>query len=363
MLRGNIEEQEGNKNSIDPMMIQIEWRDRYPKMGLDGKYVGDQYMICADIPSKMFLRKGAKYRLLGSKKESQLQHPQRDSQGNVVSYTLDASSELLAQLCRDDNGKCTFPSLVELEQNVKCFGVECSLDIVQVVQVHGIYYEYVKPACINFPFFDEGRTILKRQGDGSEIPSGCVDQSFQSNAPYYQGHYLYTQDGCDVAVIVDLDGTIAIEQQNRTNYASLTFFQVHWENSEYPHKKNNRCGYGLCEKKRGRCRCRVAGVQNKVRFTSLPSHNDVLSQLSIGAVPTDIMDYHSTVTTEDGISVHFKTQTNLYDIDTTFEVIDEFGRRKFLKNLVSVVKLNTPFSKIYEFRNPPVFYNTIPELR
>ena len=56
------------------MRIQVEWRDCYPKMGLDGQYVGDKYMICADIPSQMFLRKGAKYRLLGNERESQLQH-------------------------------------------------------------------------------------------------------------------------------------------------------------------------------------------------------------------------------------------------------------------------------------------------
>ncbi len=39
-LRGNIEEQEGGLNSIDPMKVRPYWRDRYPKMGMDGKYVG-----------------------------------------------------------------------------------------------------------------------------------------------------------------------------------------------------------------------------------------------------------------------------------------------------------------------------------
>ncbi len=39
-LRGNIEEQEGGLNSIDPMKVFISWRDRFPKMGMDKKYVG-----------------------------------------------------------------------------------------------------------------------------------------------------------------------------------------------------------------------------------------------------------------------------------------------------------------------------------
>jgi hypothetical protein len=367
MLRGNIEQQQKYKNSIDPMRIHIEWRDRYPKMGLDGQYVGDQYMICADVPPQMFLRKGAKYRLLGNEKESQLQHPQRDEEGNVVVHVLDSSSELVAELCQDSNGSCQFPSLVELGQNIKCIGVECELGIVQIVQVHDIYYEYLKPSCINFPFFNKGLTIMKRLEDGSDIESGCVDETLQSNSAYYFGHFTFTKYQCNIFVVINTDGRVAIEQENTSNYASLTYFRVHWQDDEFPHKSNNDCGNGLCEIVQGHCRCRI-GIEDEVKFTNLPSRNEVLSQLLIGAVPSDMMDYPSMITTNDGVKVYFKTQQNTYDKDTAFEVTDEFGRKRFLKNMVSIVRFRWPaddtlLSNNYEFRNPPVFHNAIPELR
>jgi hypothetical protein len=367
VLRGNIEEQEEYKNSIDPMRIQIEWRDRYPKMGLDGQYVGDQYMICADVPSQMFLRKGAQYRLLGNKKESQLQHPHRDSQGNIVVYVLDSSSELAAQLCQDTNGTCQFPSLVELDQNIDCFGVECGVEIVQIVQVHGIFFEYLKPACINFPFFNLGQTVLtKRSEDGSDTESACVDETLQSNSAYYIGHFTFTGDQCHIFVVVDRDGNVAIEQENTINYTSMTYFRVHWQDDEFPHESNNNCGDLLCEIVQGRCRCRV-GIEDEIKFTNPPSRKDVLSQLSIGAIPSDMMNYHSMIAIDDEVNVYFKYQPNSYDKDTAFEVTDTFGRKRFLKNMVSFVRFRWPtddtFSNKYSFRNPPVFHNATPELR
>eukprot|EP00957_Ditylum_brightwellii_P012763 964943-Ditylum_brightwellii.AAC.1 len=67
--RGNIEI-EANKcsncNRQDPMFIDKDYRDRFPKTDLLGGYIGDRYPLCEDLPDKMFLRKGSKYRLLGS---------------------------------------------------------------------------------------------------------------------------------------------------------------------------------------------------------------------------------------------------------------------------------------------------------
>ena len=47
--RGNVEERQESLNSIDPMMLQPEWRDHLPKMGLNGKYVGDDYILCSGM--------------------------------------------------------------------------------------------------------------------------------------------------------------------------------------------------------------------------------------------------------------------------------------------------------------------------
>jgi hypothetical protein len=60
--RGN---NEGDSNRVDPMQVLEDWRDRFPKMGLDRKYVGDGLPLCTDLPSKHFLAKGATYKLRG----------------------------------------------------------------------------------------------------------------------------------------------------------------------------------------------------------------------------------------------------------------------------------------------------------
>jgi uncharacterized protein (DUF1800 family) len=61
--RGNVEDD--NRNRIDPMQIDEKWRDRFPKMGLNRKYIGDGLPLCTDLPSRHFLAKGATYKPLG----------------------------------------------------------------------------------------------------------------------------------------------------------------------------------------------------------------------------------------------------------------------------------------------------------
>ena len=42
------------------------YRDYFPKRVLyDDEYIGDQCPLCIDLPERAYLRKGAKYRLLG----------------------------------------------------------------------------------------------------------------------------------------------------------------------------------------------------------------------------------------------------------------------------------------------------------
>ena len=56
--RGNYEERLGLTNNLDPMTVNVNWRDQFPKMGVNNQYVGDKYMLCADIPARAFLRVG-----------------------------------------------------------------------------------------------------------------------------------------------------------------------------------------------------------------------------------------------------------------------------------------------------------------
>ncbi|KAI2497376.1 Protein of unknown function (DUF1501) [Fragilaria crotonensis] len=52
-LRGNIENIY-DTNNVDPMRINLEYRDVFPKMGLDRKYIGDGVPLCSDLPANTF---------------------------------------------------------------------------------------------------------------------------------------------------------------------------------------------------------------------------------------------------------------------------------------------------------------------
>ena len=51
-FRGNIEAVKGytGGNWIDPMSIDADWRDVFPKMDLRDGFIGDRYPLCADAP-------------------------------------------------------------------------------------------------------------------------------------------------------------------------------------------------------------------------------------------------------------------------------------------------------------------------
>jgi hypothetical protein len=51
---------------IDPMQINPNWRDVFPKMDLNDGFIGDAYPLCSDLPENQCLKKGAKYILLCS---------------------------------------------------------------------------------------------------------------------------------------------------------------------------------------------------------------------------------------------------------------------------------------------------------
>jgi hypothetical protein len=56
------------------MRIEGIWRDAFPKLDLDKTFIGDGYPLCADLPSKQFLKKGATYRLVGSAVRAELEY-------------------------------------------------------------------------------------------------------------------------------------------------------------------------------------------------------------------------------------------------------------------------------------------------
>ncbi len=53
-------------------------KDWFPKIGFDSKYIGDQYPLCADLPTRHFLQKGAKFVALGGNNLGRYHHDKND---------------------------------------------------------------------------------------------------------------------------------------------------------------------------------------------------------------------------------------------------------------------------------------------
>jgi hypothetical protein len=120
-----------------------------------------------DLPDKMFLRKGASYRLLGSSSAPELMedHSYFKNDDTLKRFALDDSSRLKEKLCNADaNGKCQYATSVTLDSNLGCVASECDADTLRVVQVsQGIYYEYVRPACVEQAFYANAKKVIYRE--------------------------------------------------------------------------------------------------------------------------------------------------------------------------------------------------------
>lgn len=322
--RGNIEERGINMNTIDPMGIHIKWRDQLPKMGLDGKYIGDAFPICSELPPDSFLKQGAKFRLLGKGKKSDIQHIPTDA----IPLALDASSLLYQVLCdEDEDGNCSFPAVVNLSNDLDCDGEECELSHLKIVNVgNDIHYEYVRPPCVHL--------------------------TFSENETQY--------------IIVDKDGKVALERNDpkgETILNSFTYFRVEWSGGRYPNIDNS-CGDGTCQEVFNRCRCDTAVEQSRV-FSSAPTRDEILSQLNIGALAPNMYEYDGMQHYND-FTLHFKNTAQRFGRNSAFEIDDDFGNKRLLKNLKSSVVLTkwdqAEYSS-FEFRNPVSFYDESPEVK
>ena len=125
---------------VDPMNLMPRSRDPFPKTDLYRGYIGDGVPVCADLPEKMFLRKGAKYvyrgwtqvcatdstKLTGSTGDggcgdNTAGYPNGHFAGPYGAVHLSPDSPLRHILCAADvDGTCTFPSELSLDQNLAC---------------------------------------------------------------------------------------------------------------------------------------------------------------------------------------------------------------------------------------------------
>lgn len=148
------------------MKVQSGWRDKFPKTDMTGGYIGDGYPLCVDLPEKMFLKKGGSYRLLGASHMPELMEDYHyfRNDPNLKKFVLNSTSALKAALCDVDiNGNCHYNSTVTLDSNLECTGEECNADTVRVVQVNGIHYEFVRPACVEQAFYTNAKKVIFRE--------------------------------------------------------------------------------------------------------------------------------------------------------------------------------------------------------
>lgn len=189
--RGNIEHYSGDTsdNLIDPMQIKPAWRDPFPKMDLYSNYIGDGYPLCNELPRRGFLRKGARFRLLGysdtpvwtNQPGMAIQAPGR--------FTLDFASPLYAVLSNVSSAD------IVLNEHLTCHGAECrveTLDIINVSLSNGrsFFYEYIRPPCVEFAFYENGKAVHEIMDDDEHL---CADPlSLSGGASCCSG---YQQEG------------------------------------------------------------------------------------------------------------------------------------------------------------------------
>ncbi|KAL7576804.1 hypothetical protein ACA910_013822 [Epithemia clementina (nom. ined.)] len=165
-------------NRIDPMTIVPEWRDVFPKLGLNDQYIGHGYPLCADLPRHDFLKRGAKYRLLGYSSRPELQEDPSEwldrpdevwFVANKTTGTSLSKKTLYTALCNaeiptyGESAPCTYPAVVTLSENLDCNGVdECNVDSVRTVKVDDVFYEYLRPPCVYQSFYENARKIKIR---------------------------------------------------------------------------------------------------------------------------------------------------------------------------------------------------------
>jgi uncharacterized protein (DUF1800 family) len=410
--RGNIEVD--SENRVDPMTIDETWRDRFPKMGLNRRYIGDGYPLCADLPDKHFLSKGATYTLLG---RSPLPLRQRDptdwlNDPNVKRLKLQQNGTncLFAKLCGATTpDTCRFANQVVLDDNTPCTETECSVDTVRTVEVaDGIFYEYSRPPCVNQAFYNSAKLVASPSNSLNRV---CADPrtdvataaccpangsprtwnlifwgerstfataSQRCNArlcthtsrPACGGRTIcagndrfWTDTACALRVKIDESGNAAIlhfpSGVANTSITSLvgentkTFFRVDWNNFTAVRAIIANCSSvsDCMMTADGMCMCSVSASESQVFFDGdNPSRDDVLRRLTVGAFHPSSRSAEYTV--QQFGDVTWYSENGSLSSDSVVSVTDDAGVTQLRKNVKLTVSIvNSDVS----FRNPVHF--------
>jgi hypothetical protein len=119
-----------------------------------------------------FLKIGARFRLLGggSQPRFHYNHPGWEGDEGIRRFVLEKDSALYQKLCNPNgSGECQFANTVTLDVNIPCYGRECRVDTLIVVQVApGTFYEYIRKACVQLSFYNGAKKIFS--GVGPYLP-------------------------------------------------------------------------------------------------------------------------------------------------------------------------------------------------
>jgi hypothetical protein len=184
--RGNVEELfRSEKSRQDPLRIDVDRHDFFPKSSIDGGWIGDRYPLCVDLPKYHFLKLGAKFVFRGDS-SLPLKHynPDHwDSDESIKRFVLSPSSGLYQALCNpEDDGSCKFANTVTLDSNLLCFMKECRVNDLEIVQVQpGAFYEYIRQPCVDLSFYKNPKKVITgfapwiRQVGRRHTHSMCAD--------------------------------------------------------------------------------------------------------------------------------------------------------------------------------------------
>ena len=402
--RSNIEGNKDNKapNRLDPMRLDASFRDIFPKMNLYKGHIGDGYPLCSDLPPRMFLRKGATYSYIGRSTEPKIIEEDHGSFRNpgTKRVVLKPASALYKELCKSSGGKCRYSSQVVLTKTLGCTDQECKVDAPRVVKVGNAHYEYVRPACVEFPFLQEGIKIVK----SNKADAMCVDKKSVSASAaccnsgrkaiqFCEFHgerlsfgvgqerckaagrslcdftnldskcstlgYFWTDQPCSVDFKVREDGYISLVHKPAGGRVlsylaqnNVNFFRVNWE-GDHP-KPSNNC-LGICAKAGDVCSCEVKVVESAV-FDRMPGKTEVEGQLHIGSLAPDVHETYTLVKNEGGVKLFALAKEDPFRPTSIFEV-QVHGKQKFFRNKMSMVVSANGSKRL--FRNPANLMNLI----
>ena len=142
--RGNLGRH--SRKHVDPMPLFGNRRDLLPKMNLYSGHLGDHYPPCNALPSRAYLRAGARFTYIGTSpkaKWTDVYTWNLELNKGLATYAPQQNtSALYAKLCDPDatagpTGRCQLKPEVVLDQDLDCdpYSTECSINEPTIVAI------------------------------------------------------------------------------------------------------------------------------------------------------------------------------------------------------------------------------------